>query len=186
MKPSRSVLIALTFAALVAACQGSSPSPSAATPSPSRSAAPTATPTALATATALPSPSPSLASAPPTTGAAGAFAAVLTYENALVERNFEKAWHLLGSGTKARYGTITTYTSNRTAFLARAGDQYQAQISPNTLTIDEWIVGQSWASKINVARAYIVSVHWPGYGSTYVEIWIVNPIFTGWELYLAN
>ncbi len=104
---------------------------------------------------------------------------------------------MLGSGTQAKWGTLTGFKDSRTRFLASAGTDYRAQISPNTLTIAEWIVGQSWASKIDVAKAYIVSVRWPLYSSTAAEIWIVSPIFSvatpatpaeviRWELYLAN
>jgi hypothetical protein len=188
-KARRIALVAALVATLVAACQShtSTPQPTpAATPSATLPASPSAS--ASPSPSAAPSPAPS-ASAGPTSGAASAAQALRTYEDSLLAGNYQKAWNLLSSTTRSRWASTDAFTKDRTAYLARAGTRYTMEISPgNTLSMSEWLVGISWASKIDQKNAYLFSVRWSGFADdpSRAEIWIANPIFTGWELYLMT
>ena len=163
-------------------------SSSAATPSPT-SAVTTAAPSASATASPTATASPSLGTPAPTSGAAGAYRTVQSYVGSLLAARYEDAWNLLGLGCQARWGSLAAFTKDRAAFLKQAGTDFKLQISPsNTLSLSSWIVGTSWAPKIDQANAFLFSLRWAGFGTDPrgTEIWIANPTMIGWDLYLAN
>ncbi len=185
-----SVLAVFLLVSAAAACQGTAPTPS---PSPTPTPTPTATPSPTPTPTATPSPSPTIdPKATPTplpTGAPGAFFAVRKYEDAIVAGEYAKAWGLLGKVTQAKWGNLAAFQKDRAAFVATAGVDYREELSPpNTLTLKQWIEGLSWASSIDQAHAYLVSVKWTFFTSDTAgwEIWVANPGKTGWLLYQAR
>ena len=94
------------------------------------------------------------------------------YEDALVAGDYAKAWGLLGKGTQAKWGV-----------------DYREELSPpNTLTLSQWIEGLAWASSIDRAHAYLISVKWTHFTSETAgwEIWVASPVKTGWLLYQAR
>jgi hypothetical protein len=201
LRQGRTVLVLALAATVSAGCQAhtstpqptptatpsASPAPSP-TPSPSASPSPTPSASPSPTPSASPSPTPS-ASVGPTSGAAGAAQTLRAYEDSLLAGNYQKAWNLLSSTTRSRWASVDAFAKDRTSYIARAGTQYTMEISPsNTLSMSEWLVGMSWASKIDQKNAFLFSVRWSGFGDdpSKAEIWIANPIFTGWELYLLT
>jgi len=185
-----SVLAIFLLVSAAAACQGTAPTSS---PSPTPTAIPTATPSPTPTATPTVSPSatidPNTSPTPLPTGAPGAFFAVRKYEDALVAGDYAKAWGLLGKGTQAKWGNVAAYQTNRAAFLATSGVDYREELSPpNTLTLSQWIEGLAWASSIDRAHAYLISVKWTHFTSETAgwEIWVASPVKTGWLLYQAR
>jgi hypothetical protein len=178
----------LAVALAVAAACGSAASP---TPAPTLSPSSTATlevPSPSPTPTSMPTPTPG----PTTTTvapAASAYQFVQGYAEALLGGRYDVAWLRLGADCQARWGTLAAFTKERTAFMKAAGGAYTLKISPtNTLSLSDWIVGQSWASKIDQANAYLFSLRWTGYGTNPAgtEIWIANPTPVSWQLYRAN
>jgi hypothetical protein len=178
--------------AAVSACQGTTPTPSPSpTPAPTATPSPTPSPTPTETASPTPTLDPNATPTPLPTGAAGAFFAVKNYEDALLAGDYAKAWALLSKSTQslARWGTLNGFQKERAAFLTTAGESYREELSPtNTLTLKQWIEGVGWASKIDQAHAYLISVKWTSFVSPYAgwEIWVASPTKTGWLLYLVR
>jgi hypothetical protein len=113
---------------------------------------------------------------------------VQNYENALIAGDFATAWAMLGAGTKAHWGSsLAKFEQNRASFLATAGMHYSLELDPtDTLPLNDWATGQSWGPSIDVAHAHLIVVHWAAFSSSAgLEIWIVNPTKTGWQMYLA-
>jgi hypothetical protein len=96
---------------------------------------------------------------------------------------------LLGKGSQARWPNVAAFGKDRAAFLATAGTSYNEELSPpNTLTIRQWIEGLPWASQIDQAHAYLLSVKWTSFADPTAgwEIWIATPSKTGWLLYQTH
>ncbi len=177
------ILATLAFA--VAACQSVTPTP---TPSPSPTARPTASPTPTPSPTPIPTPTvnPFATPTPLPTGGPGAYYFLQAYEQDLVHSAWNDAWARLSKPTQAHWGTEAKFIADRQSFIAKSGAAFKEELNPpNTLTIPQWAEGRGW--KINPG-AYLVSVHWLNYPDPYKswEIWVINPIAKGWELYLAN
>jgi hypothetical protein len=190
----RSVVTLVLLIAAVSACQGTFPTPSP-SPSPSPTATPSATPSPTPTETASPTPTPTptldpLATPTPLpTDAPGAYAAVRSYEDALLAGQYEAAWGMLGKGSQGTWGSLESFEKERSAFLATAGTAYKEQIHPdNTLPLSQWIEGTTWGPGINQAKAYLISVTWTALADNKaaVEIWVANPVPGGWKLYKAH
>ncbi len=188
----RSVLAWLLLIAAVAACQGTAPTPSpspTATPSPTPSPSPTATPSPTPSPTPTPTLDPLATPTPLPTGAPGAYAAVKSFEDALLAGNYEAAWEMLGKGSQSTWGAVQSFQKERSAFLATAGTTYKEQLSPtNTLSLVQWIEGTSWGPGIDRANAYLISVTWAALADNKaaVEIWVANPVPGGWKLYKTH
>jgi hypothetical protein len=114
---------------------------------------------------------------------------VRAYEDALLAGDYSRAWAMLGKGSQAHWGTLAAFQKERAAFLATSGSEYREELSPtNTLTLRQWIEGATWATQIDQAHAYLISVKWTSFASPYAgwEIWVANPGKTGWLLYLVR
>jgi hypothetical protein len=187
-RPIRALVTVLAALALVAsACQSVTPTHRP-TASPSPTPTPTSTPASTPTPTPTSSPTidPNATPTPLPTGGPGAYYFVMAYEDDLVNRFWDDAWARLSKPSQAHWGTKAKFITDRVAFLAKSGDTYEEELNPpNTLTIAQWAEGRGW--KINPG-ANLVSIHWTSYSdpARSWEIWVVSPIPTGWELYLAN
>jgi hypothetical protein len=120
------------------------------------------------------------------TGVPGALAFVQAYENALVGRGYDKAWSMLGPGYQAVLGSETAYAEERTEFMTSAGKGYTAVANPtDIMPLAGWLKGQPFASSIDKAHAVLVEVTWTSLAGNNagIEVWVVNPIAGGWELY---
>jgi len=96
---------------------------------------------------------------------------------------------MLGKGSTSHWGNSAAFKKERAAFLATAGTSYQEELSPtNTLTLRQWVEGQPWATSIDQAHAYLISIKWPAVADPGGwEIWVLNPTSSGgWALYLAH
>lgn len=181
----RPLFTALMTAILVAAC-----SSTAATPTPT--AIPTPTPTAVPTPTIAPTPTqpatptPLATPTPFPTGIPGALAVVRAYEDALIAGNYAGAWALLGAGAQAGWGSLSAYTSERTAFMKSAGTVYTATANPSgTMSLTDWLAGTPFAGSIDTAHAVLVEVDWAALSGNNagMEMWVANPVPGGWQLY---
>ncbi len=189
----RLAMAAIAAAILAAACSLGSTSPTL---------VPTATPTATAESSAAPSPTetpnptptpePSATATPvatPTafpTGAPGALAFVHIYEDALVGGDYAKAWSMIGPNGKLGWGSIDGYELERQPFMKSAGTAYTAVANPSgTLSLADWLNGTPFAASIDTAHAVLVQVNWTALASNNAgwEMWVANPIPSGWELY---
>ncbi len=190
----RLVVTLVLLIAAVSACQGTFPTPSPSpspspTPSPTATPSPTPSPTPTKTASPTPTLDPLATPTPLPTDAPGAYAAVRSYEDALLAGRYEAAWGMLGKGSQGTWGSLESFGKERSAFLATSGTAYKEQIHPeNTLSLSQWIEGTTWGSGINQAKAYLISVTWTALADDTgaVEIWVANPVPGGWKLYKAH
>jgi hypothetical protein len=116
----------------------------------------------------------------------GALDFVQAYENALVGRHYDKAWSMLAPGYQAILGSQTAYTEERTEFVNSAGKGYTAVANPTDIVpLATWLKGQTFASAIDKAHAVLVEVTWTSLAANNagMEVWVVNPVAGGWELY---
>lgn len=191
MKPIFILAVLACLVAAVSACNANAASPSPApTPTPAATPtttpAPTPTPLPTATPTAAPTPTPAATPTPTATGVPGAIAVVQAYENALIGAKYDKAWSMLAPDYQATVGSQESYVQERTEFMATAGKGYNTVANPtDIMPLTDWLKGLSFAAKIDKAHAVLVEVTWTALASTNagLEVWIVNPTSTGWELY---
>jgi hypothetical protein len=192
----RAVVGGLVAVVLVAACRAGVPSSTLTPTARAAVTAPASQATLLATATAtatpiptptpLPTPTPTPTARPFATGTEGALAFVHTYEDYLIAGLYRKAWTMLGPGWQAYLGTMSTYTAERTAYMRSAGKRYTAEANPpNTKSLTDWLNGADYSSSIDMTNAVLVKVSWNAlwYDNAGWEMWIVNPVPGGWELY---
>ena len=184
-RPIRAFTAVLAALALtVSACEFVGPTPTP-RPTPSPTATPSPTPTPTPTPTPSPTPNPFATPTPLPTGGPGAYYFVKAYEDDLLASSWDAAWARLSKPSQAHWATEAKFIADRTTFVSRSGAHYREELNPpNTLSIAQWAEGRGW--KINPG-AYLVSIYWPNQPETNRrwEIWVVNPIATGWELYLA-
>lgn len=116
---------------------------------------------------------------------------VHAYEDALIAGRYPAAWAMLGTQDQATRGTLTGYTSERSAYMKSAGSKYTAVANPtDVMSLTDWIAGMPTAEQkpIDAARAVLVEVTWTKLAGNNAgwEIWVVNPVPGGWELYEAR
>ena len=193
----RLAMAAITAVFLAAACTAAAVSP---TPGPTATPAPTDA--ATATATPTPAPAPTLAPTPPPTqtqtatpvatpapyptGAPGALAFVHVYEDALIAGDYAKAWSMIGADGRLGWGSIDGYELERQPNMKSAGKAYTAVANPpDTMSLAQWLSGTPFAASIDTAHAILVQVNWTALAKNNAgwEMWVVNPIKGGWELY---
>jgi hypothetical protein len=93
---------------------------------------------------------------------------------------------MLAPGYQAVIGDESRYTTERAEFRETSGKGYNAVANPTDIPpLADWIKGQPYAASINKAHAVLVKVTWTALSSSNAgwEVWVVNPIPTGWELY---
>jgi hypothetical protein len=166
----------------VLACSGSAP------PTPSPTPVPTASPSPTPSPTPSPSPTGTPATPRPTSPAPAAYNAMEAYVQALIDGRYIDAWFMLGPACRARWGSMSAFTKDRSARLKASGPEYVLRANPKTLPLSSWLIGTSWGSEVDAAHAFLFSVRWTGYGTdpTGTEIWIASQTITGWDLYLAS
>jgi hypothetical protein len=184
----RSLVIALAAALLVAAC-----TPATASPTPGPTATPTATAAPTATATPAPTPTPVPTAIPtPTpfpTGTVGALAFVHAYEDALVAGQYPKAWAMLGPEWQAAWPSESAYATDRAVWITAAGPKYTTAANPPTImSLADWLSAMTWPGAtptIDKTHAVLVEVDWTKLAGNNAgwEVWVVNPIPGGWELF---
>jgi len=166
----------------VLACSGSAP------PTPSPTPVPTASPSPTSSPTPSPSPTGTPATPRPTSPAPAAYNAMEAYVQALIDGRYIDAWFMLGPACRARWGSMSAFTKDRSARLKASGPEYVLRANPKTLPLSSWLIGTSWGSEVDAAHAFLFSLRWAGYGTdpTGTEIWIASQTITGWDLYLAS
>jgi hypothetical protein len=180
----RAAMSAIVTAFLLAGCG----------PTATPTIAPTASPIVTTAPTATPPPTPttaptSLVTAAPTpfpTGIPGALDFVRAYEDALIAGKYSQAWTMLGAGSQAGWGTLPAYTSERTAFMKSAGKAYTLTANPSgSLSLTEWLSGTTFGPSIDKVNCVLVKVDWTALAKNNAgwEMWVVNPIPGGWQLY---
>jgi hypothetical protein len=120
------------------------------------------------------------------TGVPGAVAFVHAYEDALIAGDYAKSWSMLAPDGTGGWGTLVAYTSERKAYLASAGKAYTVEANPSgTLSLADWLSGESFAASVDKAHAVLVRVTWTALANNNAgwEMWVVNPISRGWALY---
>jgi hypothetical protein len=98
---------------------------------------------------------------------------------------------MLGTQDQATRGMLTGYTSERSAYMKSAGSKYTAVANPtDVMSLTDWIAGMPTAEQkpIDAAHAVLVEVTWAKLAGNNAgwEIWVVNPVPGGWELYEAR
>jgi hypothetical protein len=189
----RLLITAIAVAMLAAGCSmaAASPSPeSTATPAPAVVPTPTPTPTPeptpIPTPTPVPTPAPVATPTPFPTGAPGALAFVHVYEDALIAGDYAKAWSMIGANGKLGWGSIDGYELERQPYMKSAGKAYTAAANPSgTMSLAQWLNGTPFAASIDTAHAVLVQVNWTALAKNNAgwEMWVANPIKSGWELY---
>jgi hypothetical protein len=165
--------------------------------SPAAGSAPVASPTLQPTATLAQAPTPSPTATPaPTplpapwpTGVVGALAFVHAYEDALLAGRYADAWAMLGPEWQAAWNSESAYEADRSAWMKSAGSKYTATANPpNMRSLADWLSSMQWpAAKptIDMAKAVLVEVDWAKLSGDNAdfEMWVVNPVPKGWELF---
>jgi hypothetical protein len=139
----------------------------------------------VVTPTAIPTPTDTPTASPFPTGVPGALAFLKAYEDLLIAGNYSKAYLMIGPGGGA-WGTYANFEAERKIYMKSAGSKYTAVANPSgTLTLADWISGTPFAGKIDKTNAVLVKVEWTALKGNNAgwEMWVVNPIPGGWELY---
>jgi hypothetical protein len=107
------------------------------------------------------------------------------YEDSLIAGNYAQAWSMLAPDGVGG-GTLATYTVERKAYLASAGEAYPVEANPkDALSLPDWLSGTPFAASVDKAHAVLIRVWWTALAGNNAgwEMWVVNPISGGWALY---
>jgi hypothetical protein len=195
---SRVLPLLILVAVLSAGCGSATASPTIApTGTPAAGSAPVASPTVAPTVTLAPTPTPSPTAAPtptplPTpwpTGVVGALAFVHAYEDALIAGRYAEAWAMLGPEWQAAWSSESAYETDRATWIKSAGPKYTATANPkNMMSLADWVSSMQWPAgkpSIDMVKAVLVEVDWAKLAGDNAgfEMWVVNPVPKGWELF---
>jgi hypothetical protein len=93
---------------------------------------------------------------------------------------------MIGANGKLGWGSLDGFEYGRRAFMASAGKNYTVVASPSgTLSLADWLSGEPFAASVDTAHAVLVQVNWTALSNNNAgwEMWVVNPVPGGWELY---
>ena len=182
-------LLALAIAAtvLLAGCQATAATPTTA-PTPVPTTAPTPVPTTAPTPvpTLVPTSTPVLTPTPYPTGIPGALAFMKVFLDHETASEFAPAWTMLGPGMQTLAGSLSAFTGTVTDMLPNMKKGYTLTPNPSGyMSLADWISGLSFAKAIDTKNAVLILVEWTALKGNNAgwEMWVVNPIAAGWELY---
>jgi hypothetical protein len=197
----RLLTLVISGAVLLAACGPSAATPipqATATPAATATAAPTDTPAATPTPTAAvtatpaptdaPTPTPVVTAAPAAclSGPGCALGVMQTYIGYQTKSNFVAAWAMLSAWQQSVFGSEASFATTQKAFLPTMKKGASLTANPKGyMSLADWIAGQPYESSIHKATAQLVLVEWVALQGNNAgwEMWVVNPIAGGWELY---
>jgi hypothetical protein len=93
---------------------------------------------------------------------------------------------MIGANGRLVVGSLDGFELERQAFLKSAGKAYTVVANPpDTMSLTQWLSGTPFAASIDTAHAVLVQVSWTALAKNNAgwEMWVVNPINGGWELY---
>lgn len=134
----------------------------ATTPAPSMSETPlvaSETPAPIASPTATATPTSTISSD-------DAKSLVQRYEIALATGHYEQAWEILAPDSRARLGTLSTYSQERALFFRDVRDRFEVTTpTSDEKAIANWVSGDP-PPAADLTTAYIVQVNYPEAAST--------------------
>jgi hypothetical protein len=112
-----------------------------------------------------------------------------TYEDALIAGQYATAWAMLGPEWQASYGSLSAFTTSVQELRNGEGTAYTLAANPSTImSLADWLSSMQWPAAtpvIDVAHAVLVEVDWTKLKGNNAgwEVWVVNPVPGGWELF---
>jgi hypothetical protein len=100
-----------------------------------------------------------------------------------------KAWAMLGPEWQAAWPSFSAYATDRAGWIKSAGPKYTAVANPpKILSLADWLSSMTWPKAtptIDMAHAVLVEVDWTKLAGNNAgwEVWVVNPIPGGWQLF---
>ena len=142
---------------------------------------------AVPSASIVPGPSPSPGESPVAADARAARAEVRRYELALVAGRYRQAWVMLAPRSRASWGSLHAYASERGVFFQSARSRFRVGAAAHdAATLARWMPRDFSG---DAARAFVVRVDYPALAGNNAgwEIDVVAPDASGrWLIWIAR
>jgi hypothetical protein len=96
---------------------------------------------------------------------------------------------MLGPEWQSAWPSLSAYTTDRATWMKSAGPKYTTIANPpKIMSLADWLSGMTWPKAtptIDMAHAVLVEVDWTKLAGNNAgwEVWVVNPIPGGWQLF---